>query len=259
MPQYWVVGAMWGGRDDQYEVFLKNGYWYLGWEDDEQPTQAKRRDQITKGDWIAIKRMLGAGSREIEIRSIGVVRKINTRSKRVYVDWLHRDLNKRVPAKGCFSTIHGPFSPDDLWTIQVFGKSCGKLSPVIAEEIAFSSRVLPEGTRRSVWVNAYERSELARLRCIAAWGTNCCVCGMSMSQIYGRVADGFIHVHHLVPLSEIKREYVVDPIKDMRPLCPNCHAIIHRREPPYTIEEMQREMKETANKPIPATPLSRLA
>ncbi|HSX81067.1 MAG TPA: HNH endonuclease [Candidatus Saccharimonadia bacterium] len=49
----------------------------------------------------------------------------------------------------------------------------------------------------------------------------------------------FIHVHHCRPLSEIAGEYVVDPIEDLRPVCPNCHAVIHRRTPPFTIEEVR--------------------
>ncbi len=257
MPQYWVVGAMWDGRDDQYEVFLRGGYWYLGWEDDDQPTQARRRDQITKGDCIAIKRMLGARSREIEIRAVGVVRKLDKKSKRVYVNWLRRDVNKKVPARGCFSTIHGPFSGSDPWTTQVFGEDIGQSSVVITEEIGNLAKGVPEGARKRVWVNAYERSEVARRDCIAAWGTTCSVCGISMRDIYGTLADGFIHVHHLVPLSQIKAEYIVDPVNEMRPVCANCHSILHRRDPPHLIEDIQREMKKTANKPIHATPLAR--
>ncbi|MEG4267597.1 HNH endonuclease, partial [Microcoleus sp. Pol12A4] len=50
---------------------------------------------------------------------------------------------------------------------------------------------------------------------------------------------GFIHVHHIIPLSEINQEYEVNPIQDLRPLCPNCHAMIHRKYPPFTIEEIK--------------------
>ena len=39
----------------------------------------------------------------------------------------------------------------------------------------------------------------------------------------------FIHVHHIIPLNEIKEEYTVDPIKDLVPVCPNCHAMLHRK------------------------------
>ena len=46
-------------------------------------------------------------------------------------------------------------------------------------------------------------------------------------------------MHHLRPLSEIGEEYEVDPIEDMRPVCPNCHLMIHRRTPPLKIEEIK--------------------
>ncbi len=36
------------------------------------------------------------------------------------------------------------------------------------------------------------------------------------------MGEGFIHVHHLKPLSEVGYEYRVDPIRDLRPVCPNC-------------------------------------
>ena len=48
----------------------------------------------------------------------------------------------------------------------------------------------------------------------------------------------YIHVHHLRPLSEIKASYVVDPKEDLRPVCPNCHAVIHLRKPSFTLEEV---------------------
>jgi len=120
MPSYWVVGAMWGGHDDQLDVFVRRGYWYLGYEESEQPVQTARRDQIKTGDRIAIKRMLGQGSSDIEIRALGVVKEIDPNDKRVYVHWAVPDLKRKVPAKGCFQSIHGPFAADDEWTRTVF-------------------------------------------------------------------------------------------------------------------------------------------
>jgi 5-methylcytosine-specific restriction protein A len=49
---------------------------------------------------------------------------------------------------------------------------------------------------------------------------------------------GFTHVHHLKAISMVGPDYECDPIQDLRPVCPNCHAVIHRREPPYTIDEV---------------------
>lgn len=96
-----------------------------------------------------------------------------------------------------------------------------------------------EGTVRAVLVNAHERSAAARDACIAKFGAKCAVCQFDFGAVYGPVAEGFIHVHHLVSLSEIGEEYQVDPVNDLRPVCPNCHAVIHRRTPPYSIEEVK--------------------
>jgi len=122
MPQYWVVGAMWGGHEDQSDVFLRRGYWFLGYDDQDQPDQAVRRDQIQPGDRIAIKRMLGQGSPNIEIRAIGIVREIDPDDKRVYVDWALdlRNENRIVSSKGCYKSVHGPFPSDEPWTNEVF-------------------------------------------------------------------------------------------------------------------------------------------
>ncbi len=84
-----------------------------------------------------------------------------------------------------------------------------------------------EGAARQVLVNRYERDPGARRVCIAHYGTTCVVCGFSFAAVYGSVAEGFIHVHHLKPLAEIGGEYVIDPVADLRPVCPNCHAMIH--------------------------------
>lgn len=98
---------------------------------------------------------------------------------------------------------------------------------------------LYEGSIYQVKVNAYERSTKARQQCIAYYGINCSVCNFDFNQVYGELGQDFIHVHHVVPLSEIGKEYKVDPIKDLCPVCPNCHAMIHRRSPPYSIEDMK--------------------
>ncbi len=100
---------------------------------------------------------------------------------------------------------------------------------------------LTEGAVRRITVNAYEREPAARRQCIAAHGTNCSICEMSFGEAYGPEAEGYIHVHHLRPLSEIGGEYTVDPVKDLRPVCPNCHAVLHLGGRCRSIEEV-REM-----------------
>ena len=96
-----------------------------------------------------------------------------------------------------------------------------------------------EGRVKTVTVNAYERNPQARQRCIEHFGYKCCVCDFDFELRYGPAGRDLIHVHHLRPLASIGRDYCVDPVKDLRPICPNCHAMIHRREPPYTIEDLR--------------------
>lgn len=107
-----------------------------------------------------------------------------------------------------------------------------------ADEIA-DARPLTEGAVKQVLVNAYERNPEARRQCIKHYGFKCIVCDFDFGAEYGDTLRGYIHAHHLKPLSEIGASYVVDPILDMRPVCPNCHAVLHRRMPPYTIEEVR--------------------
>lgn len=96
-----------------------------------------------------------------------------------------------------------------------------------------------EGAAVTVMVNRYERDRMARIKCIAHYGCVCHACGIKLSDVYGSAAVGFIHVHHVTPIASIKSEYELDPIRDLRPLCPNCHAVAHLRREPYSIEELQ--------------------
>jgi 5-methylcytosine-specific restriction enzyme A len=64
------------------------------------------------------------------------------------------------------------------------------------------------------------------------------VCDFDFGAVYGEAAAGFIHVHHTKPLAMIGEQYEVDPIEDLRPVCPNCHAVIHLVNPPRSIEEV---------------------
>jgi 5-methylcytosine-specific restriction protein A len=99
--------------------------------------------------------------------------------------------------------------------------------------------LLFEGAIRRVSVKAYERNPEARRICVEHYGAICQICGFDFEKTYGEIGKGFIHVHHLKQMSEIGEAYQVDPINDLLPVCPNCHAIIHKRKPPYSIEEMQ--------------------
>lgn len=116
--------------------------------------------------------------------------------------------------------------------------------PIIGEE-TLEPGTFPEGAVRRISVNAYERNAEARRICLAHYGAQCIACDVRFAEVYGSVAEDFIHVHHLRQLSSVGSDYQVDAIADLRPVCPNCHAVIHLRMPPYTIEEIREMISQT--------------
>lgn len=109
-----------------------------------------------------------------------------------------------------------------------------------AEELLFdSSTTFYEGAKKTIIVNSYERNIKARKRCIAYWGNKCSVCNFDFLETYGAIGAGFIHVHHLIPVWSIGATYQVDPVNDLRPICPNCHAMLHTSDPPLDIEQLK--------------------
>ena len=99
-----------------------------------------------------------------------------------------------------------------------------------------------EGLKKQITVNKYERSSIARKKCIDYHGLNCFVCNMNFYDTYGEIGKGFIHIHHLNPIHQIGKEYKVNYKKDLAPVCPNCHCMLHRKindkEP--SIEELKK-------------------
>lgn len=100
-----------------------------------------------------------------------------------------------------------------------------------------------EGAMKKIRVNLFERDPKLRELCVKHWGCKCSVCGFDFSANYGEIGLGFIHVHHLVPLSAVRGAHRVDPIEDLIPVCPNCHAMLHHPKgpdsPPPTVEELK--------------------
>ena len=103
---------------------------------------------------------------------------------------------------------------------------------------------LSEGAKKEIDFNVYERNPDARKRCIEHYGAKCQVCGFDFAETYGSDYEGVIEVHHIIPISSIQAEYTVDPIKDLIPLCPNCHTAIHKMidNRCLTVEELRRRV-----------------
>lgn len=123
-----------------------------------------------------------------------------------------------------------------------------KLIPDNTSEIIYPDEVdqneeYSEGKAKQVLVNSYERNDIARLKCIEHYGLQCQVCNINFEERYGTIGKDFIHVHHKIEIASIGHEYSINPIKDLIPVCPNCHSMLHKRKPAYSIEELKEIIK----------------
>ena len=156
-------------------------------------------------------------------------------------------LNKAIPEVRWNPQASGMTIPpeqaeklEEIWKDHL---SLSGLFPItLAEEVFTPEKCWEEATRR-IFVNTYERDPRARKDCLAHHGYVCTVFRFDFEKVYGNLGKGFIHVHHITPLGNIGEVYEVDPVSDLIPVCPNCHAMIHSKKPPYTIDEIKESMK----------------
>jgi 5-methylcytosine-specific restriction protein A len=136
--------------------------------------------------------------------------------------------------------------PDDIAvSLESLWKNVSNAS--IFAELPNTAKDYPEGSVRAVLVNAYERNDKARNECIAKHGRTCHICGEAMGDKYGPIAAFLIHVHHLLPLSKIRKNYNVKPETDLVPLCPSCHAVVHLKDPPLTLSQVKKMIQMAKN------------
>ena len=139
--------------------------------------------------------------------------------------------------------------PEQMWSPQASGISlkediADKLLAEIHKNKAINFKPLTteavqryaEGRPKTITTKTYDRSPRAREACIEHHGYNCAVCGFNFGKVYGDLGDGFIEVHHLQQIADQGEEHLVDPVKDLRPVCSNCHRMLHKERPPLSIE-----------------------
>lgn len=118
------------------------------------------------------------------------------------------------------------------------------LKPEASENIAEQLDELEsgvEGNPSQRYVTTYERDRRNRQRAIAIHGLRCFGCEVDMGEKYGPYAQGLIHIHHIVPVSLMEGPRKVDPAKELVPVCPNCHAVIHRqRDSTLSIDQLRK-------------------
>ena len=100
---------------------------------------------------------------------------------------------------------------------------------------------LSEGKASKRYITTYERNPKYRKQAIAIHGNSCSACGFNFKKFYGEYAEGYIHIHHITPVSEFEAPKTIDPETDLIPLCANCHSIIHRKkEKTLSVTELKK-------------------
>lgn len=85
----------------------------------------------------------------------------------------------------------------------------------------------------------YYRDEKGHIRCD--------VCGFDFLDYYGEIGRHFIHIHHEHPIYEYDDEGIVqiliDAVKKVKPVCANCHCMLHRKKTVLLIDELKQIIK----------------
>jgi 5-methylcytosine-specific restriction protein A len=107
------------------------------------------------------------------------------------------------------------------------------------------SFLAPEGKSKALLVRRIERSRAARNACIKKYQAICSVCALCFGDKYGKEFEDLIQVHHLNPLG-FRKARKTDYEKDLRPICPNCHAMAHwnkHQKAPRSIDVLKKIVK----------------
>lgn len=183
----------------------------------------------------------------------------STKNSRVKLTWLNipqlENLNKILSDKDIWDSYKeasqlviftplGSFERKDRKKNKILlSDFYDKSNIFFPDEIIETEKIYVEGTVKLITVNFYERDEKARRECIRFHGISCKVCDLNFEEKYGELGKDFIHVHHIKPISEIKKEYIIDPKKDLIPVCPNCHAMLHRKKEVLSIDALKKIIK----------------
>jgi 5-methylcytosine-specific restriction protein A len=146
--------------------------------------------------------------------------------------------------------------PKHTWTPQAGGASIpNEISSVILATIRASigdepsrtpepqrNQYYKEGGVKTLTIQTYDRSAEARDECKKHYGYRCYACGFDFFENYGDIGLNYDEVHHLNQLADAGGEHFVNPIKDLRPVCANCHRMLHTERPPLSIEKLIERM-----------------
>lgn len=136
------------------------------------------------------------------------------------------------------------YEPDDNNRTDVIADHIISLWNMALCLIPYTIEGEPEGTAYEKTISTHERNPINRRLCIQFKGYECAVCGMKFDDVYGKIGNKFIEIHHATMVADMGENYRPDILEELFPVCSNCHSMLHRKRPPYTIEQLKKIIKE---------------
>jgi len=119
-------------------------------------------------------------------------------------------------------------------------------------ELFDENTTINEGTQNIVKTKVYKRSSKLRVEAIKYYTEEnkikCKVCCFDFEDFYGEHGKGFIEIHHQKPVYQFDgddtEKTIGQAIKNVIPVCPNCHRMIHRsRTEPLSLDEIKKHVE----------------
>ena len=120
-----------------------------------------------------------------------------------------------------------------------------------AEIVVLDENIVTEGQLHTRTDAYRSRSKQLRNAAVEHYARDgmipCTACFFSFDLAYGNRGAGYIQIHHLEPLSfGGERELTLEEaITKVRPLCANCHVMVHRSDPWLSIESLMDTLRVT--------------
>lgn len=141
------------------------------------------------------------------------------------------------------------FDYDDInVSLRKIEENKGKKIEVFDENV-----LVYEGVKSSKKTTIYNRSKELRDFAIQYYMSSsgnipCVCCSFDFEKFYGDLGKGFIEMHHVKPVFKYENDdmekTLFDAVKNIVPVCSNCHRMIHRnRKEPISVEILVEKIK----------------
>jgi len=110
---------------------------------------------------------------------------------------------------------------------------------LIIEEGSLDKRTVTQRNRssklRGIAINEFKEQHGGQLFCVA--------CGFNFMEVYGELGKDFIELHHAEPIHlmdiEGQKITIIEALKKVFMVCPNCHRMIHRAPGMLSIDDLK--------------------